>query len=110
MLGRIRSLVVLLVLAAIPLQGNAADWVCPGLNTNQPVWDLQRGLFWVVAPAGFRGREPRGLIRLSYWRSQRPIPGGIAFENFELVERFRNGQTSVFGITRQTPQELGFKQ
>jgi hypothetical protein len=30
---------------------------------------------------------------------QQPIPGGISFENFELREPFRDGQTSVFGIT-----------
>jgi hypothetical protein len=46
--------------------------------------------------------------RYTYWQSSRPIPGGVAFENFELRERFYNGQKSVFGITRQTPQELGF--
>jgi hypothetical protein len=47
--------------------------------------------------------------RYTYWRSSRPIPRGIAFENFELRERFKDGQTSIFGITRQTPQELGIK-
>ena len=47
--------------------------------------------------------------RYTYWRSSRPIPGGIAFENFELRERFYDGQTSIFGITRQPPQQLGFK-
>jgi hypothetical protein len=46
--------------------------------------------------------------RHTYWRSARPIPGGIAFENFELRERFHDGQKSIFGITRQTPRELGF--
>ena len=46
--------------------------------------------------------------RYTYWRSSRPIPGGIAFENFELRERFQDGQTCIFGITWQTPRELGF--
>ena len=45
--------------------------------------------------------------RYTYWRSARLLPGGIAFENFELRERFYDGQKSVFGITRRTPQELG---
>ena len=39
--------------------------------------------------------------------SRRPIPGGIAFENFELRERFYDGQRFVFGITPKTPEELG---
>lgn len=46
--------------------------------------------------------------RYTYWQSSRPIPGGVAFENFELRERFYEGQKFVFGITRKTPQELGF--
>jgi hypothetical protein len=37
--------------------------------------------------------------RYVYWGGQQPIPGGISFENFELREPFRDGQTSVFGIT-----------
>jgi len=36
--------------------------------------------------------------RYTYWRSQQPIPGGIAFENFELRERFHDGQRFRFGI------------
>jgi hypothetical protein len=46
--------------------------------------------------------------RYTYWRSRQAIPGGIAFENFELRERFHQGQRFVFGITRRTPGELGF--
>ncbi len=46
--------------------------------------------------------------RYTYWMSRRPIPGGIAFENFEMRERFFEGQRFVFGITRKTPPELGF--
>jgi hypothetical protein len=46
--------------------------------------------------------------RYTYWLSEQPIPGGVAFENFELRERFRPGQRFIFGITRQTPRELGF--
>jgi hypothetical protein len=48
--------------------------------------------------------------RYTYWRSSRPIPGGVAFENFELRELFYDGQRAIFGITKQTPQELGFRQ
>ena len=46
--------------------------------------------------------------RYTYWRSQQAIPGGIAFENFELREPFHQGQRFVVGITRRTPGDLGF--
>lgn len=62
-------------------------------------------------------RKPRGMFRddlcavvnarFTYWQSQRPIPGGVAFENFEFRERFYEGQEFVFGITRKTPAQLG---
>jgi hypothetical protein len=45
--------------------------------------------------------------RYTYWQTQRPIPGGVAFENFELRERFHEGQVFAFGITRKTPEQLG---
>ncbi|MGN8552863.1 UNVERIFIED_CONTAM: hypothetical protein OHV15_09785 [Microbacterium sp. SLM126] len=34
--------------------------------------------------------------RHTYWMSEAPIPGGIAFENFELVEPFRDGRAFTF--------------
>jgi hypothetical protein len=62
-------------------------------------------------------RKPRGTARgdlhvavnarYTYWQTRRPIPGGIAFENFELRERFYQGQAFIFGITRRTPAQLG---
>jgi hypothetical protein len=44
--------------------------------------------------------------RYTYWQSSRPIPGGVAFENFELRERFYEGQVFIFGITRKTPAQM----
>lgn len=44
--------------------------------------------------------------RFKYWMSQNPIPGGLAYENFELVEKFKDGQRAIFGITRRSPGEL----
>jgi hypothetical protein len=62
-------------------------------------------------------KKPRGTVvddlraavnaRYTYWRTGRPIPGGVAFENFELREPFREGQVFAFGITRKTPAQLG---
>jgi hypothetical protein len=60
-----RALVLVASLAVTPRVG-AANWVRPGLSTNQPVWGIRGGLLWAVAPAGFRAGEPRGLIRLGY--------------------------------------------
>ena len=44
--------------------------------------------------------------RFKYWMSQNPIPGGLAYENFELVEDFKDGQQCVFGVTKRSPAEL----
>ena len=61
-------------------------------------------------PHGTVGGDLRAAVnaRYAYWRTRQPIPGGVAFENFELRERFHEGQTFIFGITRQTPVQLGF--
>jgi len=36
------------------------------------------------------------------------IPGGIAYENFELQESFTKGAEFSFGVTPETPEALGF--
>jgi hypothetical protein len=38
-----------------------------------------------------------------YWASKSLVLGGVAFENFEVRQRFIQGQTSIFGITHQDP-------
>lgn len=45
--------------------------------------------------------------RCTYWQTTQPLPGGVAFENFELRAPFREGQTFIFGVTRRRPAELG---
>lgn len=62
-------------------------------------------------------RKPKGTwrpdleavvnARFTYWMSRQPIPGGIAFENFELRARFHPHQQFIFGVSRQTPAQLG---
>jgi hypothetical protein len=49
-----------------------------------------------------------GLVngRYTYWASRSPIPGGIAFENFELKAPFKEGRTYVFGITPLKPEDF----
>ena len=62
-------------------------------------------------PAGTAGQDLRVAVngRYTYWMSRQPIPGGIAFENFEMQERFEQGQRFIFGVTRKAPQDLGFR-
>lgn len=74
-------------------------WHYGGCKVTQ-YWAREAGAFRDDLAAVVNGRY-------TYWRSARLLPGGIAFENFELRERFYDGQKSVFGITRRTPQELG---
>lgn len=52
--------------------------------------------------------ELEGVVngRYTYWASKSPIPGGISYENFELTEPFRSGQSYIFGITPLSPEEL----
>jgi hypothetical protein len=85
-----RALVLVILLTEVALAG-VADWVRPGLSTNQTVWGIRGGLLWAVPPAGFRTGEPRGLIRLGY-----PVlPGGgydlINFIAIEPIVRGRRG-------------------
>lgn len=51
--------------------------------------------------------------RAKYWSGGSPnkndyinIPGGPAFENFELREKYYQGQKFYFGITTKTPQQI----
>ena len=41
--------------------------------------------------------------RRVYWASHDPVPGGIAYENFDVRERFVPAQTFIFGITSNQP-------
>ncbi len=60
-------------------------------------------------PKGTFGEDLQAAVnaRCYYWASQLPIPGGPAFENFEIRERFRDGQSQRFGVTPKVPAELG---
>jgi hypothetical protein len=44
--------------------------------------------------------------RFMYWMSQTAIPGGLAYENFELIENFRDGQSFIFGVTKQSATDV----
>ena len=47
--------------------------------------------------------------RTVYWASRAPIPGGIAYENFEMAAPFAAGQEFRFGVTPEPPEALGFE-
>lgn len=47
--------------------------------------------------------------RRTYWLSDHAIPGGVAFENFELEAPFRDGQEWRFAVEPETPEQLGFR-
>jgi len=47
--------------------------------------------------------------RAAYWGSHAPIPGGVAFENFEFIQSFTPGEESWFGVTLKTPYQMGWK-
>ena len=52
----------------------------------------------------WRCEEPHDDLRVrvngrtEYWASRSPIPGGISFENFEMVAGFRDGLEFWFGV------------
>lgn len=62
--------------------------------------------YWRTADAS--GAVVRVNGRATYWGSGAAIPGGVAFENFEFQAPFREGQEFWFGVTPQSPAELGF--
>ncbi len=44
--------------------------------------------------------------RRVYWASKDPVPGGIAYENFDVRQRYMPGQTFIFGITPKSPWQF----
>ena len=81
--------------AAVRPFGRPSFWDYKGAKVTQ---------YW-RKPAAEVGPELRAVVnaRFTYWMGKQPIPGGIAFENFELREPFHSGHTFVFGITHQSP-------
>lgn len=80
---------------------NSKVWHYAGFKVTQ---------YWAKDPGTFREDLHVAVnARYTYWQSSRPIPGGVAFENFELRERFYDGQKFIFGITQKTPRDLGIR-
>lgn len=54
--------------------------------------------------------EPDLRVRVNgrrvYWASHNPLPGGAAFENFEVRQRYLPGQVFIFGVTSKAPWQF----
>jgi hypothetical protein len=80
----------------------------PGAGAAHWVYGLpKRTQYWRVP--GF-DVQPDLRVRVNarrvYWASHEPVFGGIAFENFEVRERYIEGQSFIFGITPKEPWEI----
>lgn len=77
----------------------------PGNSTAHWVYTLPKLTQYWRVPG--RDVQPDLRVRVNarrvYWASTVPVPGGVAFENFEVRQRYIPGQTFVFGITQQEP-------
>jgi hypothetical protein len=62
--------------------------------------------YWRTADAS--GAVVRVNGRTTYWGNGGAIPGGVSYENFEIQAPFREGQEFWFGVTPESPAELGF--
>ncbi len=71
--------------------------------------------YWRVDSAGADASSLQVRVngRVKYWSGESlnkkdyiDIPGGAAFENFELREKYRPGQKFYFGLTLKKAEEL----
>jgi hypothetical protein len=95
----------------VPLTTDETDAGSATDSGRRGFWDYrgQKVTQYWKKPAGAFRDDLRAVVnaRYTYYGTTNPIPGGVAFENFELQERYYEGQRFVFGITRKTPRELG---
>lgn len=92
------------LVAATPSEANPAETTAPGHWNYRGAWATQ---YWRLEPDEVTASTfARVNGRYVYWRSKNPVPGGIAFENFEIERHFRTGEQSVFGATTQTVEKL----
>ena len=76
------------------------------------LWPDYRDIHFTKAIQYWYIPEPKvgmkGVVngRYTYWASQSPIPGGVAYENFEINEPFYQGQRLIFGISPQEANEF----
>jgi hypothetical protein len=80
----------------------------PGNDTAHWVYPLPKFTqYWRVPGHDVQpDLRTRVNARRVYWASTAPVLGGIAFENFEVRERFVPGQSFIFGLTQKEPWEF----
>lgn len=47
--------------------------------------------------------------RARYYGQATLLPGGVAYENFEIIEKYEPGVECVFGVTLKTTAQMGWK-
>jgi hypothetical protein len=86
----------------------AAPEDTPGNSTAHWVYTLPKFTQYWRVPG--HDVQPDLRVRVNarrvYWASEAPVLGGIAFENFEVRQRYVPGQTFIYGITRQEPWDF----
>jgi len=93
------------IVAATP---NEKDPASATYDRNVPRFWHYRG---VPAVQYWRAKRCEGLKaavngRATYWGSGAKIPGGVAFENFEMIAPFEEGQEFTFGVTTRRPEQM----
>lgn len=90
-------------------EGHAIAWATPNepdpaSATYAPGTRRHWRYSGIVATQSWRVESPDPALQLfvngryTYWSSRSAIPGGISFENFELVSPFRPGETFHFSV------------
>ncbi len=60
--------------------------------------------FWLKPKGSYdNSLQCRVNGRGKYWGGSIPLPGGLAYENFEIQETFRSGQETWFGYCKESP-------
>ncbi len=77
-----------------------AFWHYKGLRVTQ---------YWRAYPRKEHPLRIKVNGRFMYWMSQNVIPNGVAYENFELVQDYYDGQRFIFGITERPPDQFELK-
>lgn len=87
--------------AIVTAVGDEADPLAVTYSDDTvPHWHFEGGL----AAQGWRVDDPHPDLevlvngRWAYWASTSAIPGGVAYENFEVVEPFRQGAAFRFSV------------
>ena len=105
-------------LARLPHNSTGDVLVAISNDETNPAAALEPGNFWKYCgekvtqywrkPASEVNDSLRCAVnaRFTYWMSQNPVPGGLAFENFEFVDDFKAGEEFIFGVTTHAPSEL----